>query len=370
MISLLIRLPRLCAGRILCFSVVIIGIAVSNASAVNPSSQPSAAVHFLSADEARTAIVDDRSDPYFELLAASDMRAKAGRPLAGDTVAEQRESYKRLYQTTVRDFSDADKEMVQWYVARYQPVTQKYPLYAQTPWNLIKTTGELEWGFCLTRGNNIILTMPVIRQLQRSREQDDVVPAVLQGHVLLHEKVHVVQRSHPGLFDTLYTQVWGLRRAKQIESCDWLRTRQVVNPDGTDCGWVFPIRENGSTRWIWPLMAYVERDPAVAFSIRDIGIIGVDVRQDGEVFRVKTTDRGRPIFRNLAEERAYIEMLGSADNAYHPNEAAAEAFAAIVMFDNFTPQQTLRDPEVQRELKALEPARKWFAEHLASTEKK
>jgi len=112
-----------------------------------------------------------------------------------------------------------------------------------------------------------------------------------------------------------------------------------------------------------PLMSYTAADATRPWGIADVAMIAVELEQDGETFRVRKREDGRPVFQPLEQESAYIQVFGSPNNVYHPNEAAAEAFTNIVILDSM-PDSAKRNPRVQRQQKAMEPVRKWFLEHL------
>jgi hypothetical protein len=187
--------------------------------------------------------------------------------------------------------------------------------------------------------------------------------AVLQGIVLVHEKVHVVQRAHPGLFDNLYTEVWGFRRATVIEECPWLVEHQIVNPDATDYGWVFPLTREKGVDYICPrvLLARTEGIPLMPADFREVAI-AVEPVDAG--FRVRVGTDGRPLTKDARRVREYCDRFPPSTSIYHPAEAAADAFTRIVAYDAFAPKDRLPQDWVQRVEEVYAPLRRWFRENL------
>lgn len=71
-------------------------------------------IHFPDLVEARSAILDDRDDPYFSRLQPLEMAAKTGRPVTGTTLDEQQANCRALYAADVASFSSTDQETLTW----------------------------------------------------------------------------------------------------------------------------------------------------------------------------------------------------------------------------------------------------------------
>ena len=216
----------------------------------NPAVRAAPDVSFADLATGRAAIVDDPA--YFDRLQPMEMETKTGRPLEADTLDKQRAECRRRYQLAVREFTDGEQVALRDVAADIDRAVRKdYPRYANTPWNFLKVANYLEGGFPHTRGKYIILDEGVCRAIAAADR-----PTPGRSHngfeLLLHEQMHVLQRASPELFDSLYTKQWGFIRAKSIKTCPLIVESQLVNPDAIDCPWVFPIRRDGETRYIWP----------------------------------------------------------------------------------------------------------------------
>ena len=260
----------------------------------------------------------------------------------------------------VREFSDEEKKAISRCVKVLYPVLgQQYPVFAKTPWSFLKVSDGIEGGLSHTRDRHIIFSERTCSRIVRLHQTNPEMAAMSFGRLLVHEQMHVFQRVNPGLFDALYTKIWGFVKAEEIESCPWLEKHHLVNPDGLDCCWIFPIQHRENTIYIWPLLIFAEGQGLKRMG-SDFRMIAVElVKSDGR-FLTKLDEDGRPIFRNLFEVSEYCEVFPSTGNIYHPNEACASVFTQIAMADSFN-QARARPEKAEKELARL---RKWFAENL------
>ena len=209
-------------------------------------------VSFADLDTGRAAIIDDAD--YFDRMQPMEMEAKTGLPLTTAKLADQRSECRRRYQAAVREFTQEEKAAIRGLVALVDPtVSKNYPLYAQTPWNFLKVASNIEGGLPHTCGKHIVLAESVCQWLlngqARTRGQHVQLDKM---ELLLHEQMHVFQRAHGDLFDSLYMGQWGFVRAKTITTCPWIVEHQLLNPDAVDCPWVFPILHPDGSSYIWP----------------------------------------------------------------------------------------------------------------------
>jgi len=329
------------------------------------ASAPSVSITFLDVEEAKAAIIDDSLDPYFDQLQTMEMSAKTGSAISGQTLEEQREQCRKRYQAGVRQFSDDEKEaMRQCVKGLYPALKQEYPLFAEMPWSFLKLSDNIEGGLSHTRDKHIILSERTCKRLTIFHQSAPEQAALSFGRLLVHEQMHVFQRINPGFFDSLYTDIWGFIKAKEIESCPWLEKHHLANPDGIDCCWVFPIQQEESTTYILPLVVFAEGEDLKRLP-NDFRMIAVElVKSDGR-FRPKDFKDGKPIFRNLLEVGQYRKVFPLTGNVYHPNEACASLFAHVVMFDFFTPKDKLAEARREKIASELAPLRKWFIENLS-----
>ena len=362
-----------------CAVLILVTFAFSRSRAAEPTQ---ISIEFLAGDAARNAIVDETNDPYFKLLQPMEMAAKTGSAVPGQSIDQQRDECRTRYQKAVTEWTPDEKEAVQWYVQTLLPATAQYPLFARSSWSFIKLTGPIEGRQPFTRGKYICLpSNPLLKNMvsrrqdlkknalsQRTKDQTEWTALAGFGTVLIHEQCHVLQRQYPQNFARLYTDYWGFQHAKKIESDDWLREHQLLDPDGTDTHWVFPIPDNQGTRWIWPLAILQDPQGPAGPTFADVRTVAVELEplENGE-FRVKSAPNGRFISHSLMSELRYVEHFRPAWEIFHPNEASADLFARMIATQNIPgnpPEEAREGLEMARKL--LKPLQEQFLKVMSS----
>ncbi|MGO9115019.1 MAG: hypothetical protein ACLP9L_37890 [Thermoguttaceae bacterium] len=322
-------------------------------------------VSFADLATGRAAIVADPA--YFDRMQPMEMEAKTGQPLTVVPLAAQRAECRRRYQAAVHEFSEEEKAVLRSLVARVDPAIRKnYPQFAETPWNFLKVSDNIEAGFPHTSGKHIVLADSVCRWLLggQSRGSGRRVP-LDKMELLLHEQMHVFQRAHAELFDSLYMGQWGLIRAKTIATCPWIVEHQLLNSDAVDCPWVFPILHPDGTKYIWPLCSLPD-GPGPKRMQTEFSMLAFCVAREGDGFRVLQLPDGRPKYSDLMSVRAYREVFPQSTNIYHPHEAAADLFAKLVVFDSYSSARMDGAQRAEKE-KSFGPLREWFRKNFGKT---
>lgn len=318
-------------------------------------------LEFLQGDAGRTAIIDDSSDPYFARLADHEMTAKTSSPITGKSHDEKIAECKKRYQAAVVDFKDNEKQALTFFVSKIQPVLLRdYPVFGNLPFSFIKSANSLEGGMAWTRGSHIILPTSMLNRLAMFQRMlgDRAVPT--GASLLIHEQTHVLQRLHPQLFTPLYTDTFHFVHADRIATNSWLTDRQLINPDGTVCDWIFPLTGNGDNSFILPLIAFNSPNPSNLST--NMGTIAVTMEKTADGFKPVLGTDGNPVVRPLNEVTEYMKGPGSEGNNYHPNEIAADRFAELVVMDDLVDAKTRAnmtgdDPDKLEQ--RLKPMRDW-----------
>ena len=318
-------------------------------------------ITFLDQKAAAKAIADDSLDPYFSKLYTLEMSVKTDSPIHGGSLQEQRAECRRRYQAGVRAFTQADQDAARWFIERLHPVVrERYPWLASIPWSFIKVSNSIEGSLPHTRGKHIVISvrtcqqMATIKAMGAGSQQAARLAMRTYGETLLHEQIHVVQRLNPGLFDSLYTQVWKFEKAKIDESNAWLKKYHLVNPDGTD-HWAYPLGEGADRRYIWPLVLLA---PNARHMPDDFRALAISLEKTATGFRPTVKDNV-PVFDDLDAVDEYQAAFPSVESNYHPNEIAADLISWMVMREAFGESSSTPDRET-----LLENLQKWCDEHL------
>src|SRR5271167_596158 len=137
--------PRVPTMRVCLLVSVLVPLLIPGGRAAAADQGPDVA--FLTAEQGRSAIVDESVEPYFSLLQTREMSAKTGTPIDGDTLDAQRSSCRKRYQAAVSDFSAPEQAAVRRIVAGVHPYLQeRYPVFAAEPWRFIKVARAIEGG--------------------------------------------------------------------------------------------------------------------------------------------------------------------------------------------------------------------------------
>lgn len=316
---------------------------------------PAPVIEFLEGEAARLAIVNDRRAPYFSQLQPAEMAAKTGAEVTG-TLEAQRAEVRRRYQAAVRPFRPEEKEVITSLVRALAPMLREYPRFAGQRWRFVKVADHIEGSLPHTRDDFIVLSEAAGKHLVDLQRRLSPDAALIQsGMLLVHEQSHVLQRLEPARFETLYTRTLGYRRGGQIPLPADLLTNQIINPDGQDCCWLFP----GGKEMIWPMLVLEERD-GIRRMPEDFRMLAVTVtlppRTKG--YRVALDAKGRSVAVDLRDVREYVEAFPLTTNFYHPNEAAADLFAQLILFDGVA-RAKMPAPQrdaLEREFARLRPA--------------
>jgi len=222
---------------------------------------------------------------------------------------------------------------------------------------------NIEGGNLYTRDKHIVLSESFCKKIVRLQQLPSENRTHFYLELLSHEQMHVFQRMHPGHCDSLYTELLGFEKADSISGCNWLVKHQLTNPDAVICRWVLPIKEGDSTRYLWPLLVFSEGD-AYKRMPADIRIIAIFLTKKDKGFAVQLANDDRPVFQNLLQTPEFRARFPLSSNIYHPNEIAADMFAKIIIFDNFTPANALSPEKKNTMEKHFAPLREWFKKNL------
>lgn len=329
------------------------------------SVQASPTIVFLSQLQAKAAIVDDTGEPYFSTLQPMEMAAKTGRNLTTTGLNAQRQETRQRYQFAALEFTADEKTAI---TALVKGIDAKlkghYNRLASVPWKFLKVGDNIEGGLPHTRGAYIVLSRSVASQLVQLAGLYSPHDAVIIGAgILLHEHVHVLQRSKPHLFDSLYKGVWGFVHVEPIKRTGWLLRHHLANPDGLDCGWLFPVDGKDKSRYILPDIIFDDGDGLKRMP-QDFRMVALEVRKTGDHFSfVRDTD-GRPKTSPLMGVASYVRVFAVSSNIYHPNEAAADLLTQLVQYEYMADKSKI-SPENRKKLEsAFAPIRHWADANL------
>ena len=106
-----------------------------------------------------------------------------------------------------------------FFVSRIQgPLTRDYPVFGKTRFSFIKTRVSLEGGMAYTRGSHVVLPERMLSRFAMFKQRMGEKALPVGASLLIHEQTHVLERLHPQLFTSLYTDTFHFVHAKKIEA--------------------------------------------------------------------------------------------------------------------------------------------------------
>ena len=194
-------------------------------------------LQFYKMAEARTQIIDETWEPY--ITGATDDMLRFSIGLAADDPLPQEPQTRtrfaqQQYADKVLNFTNAEETLLTGMVQRLQTLTgQAWPSVSRLPWHFVKVDGAFCKGMAHTRGLSIFLSG---RYLER------MATDVNYGlKLLLHEKLHVIQRLNQGRFNTLYKE-YGFTAATLLKG-ELQRLNAAQNPDALNVNWAIQSGE-------------------------------------------------------------------------------------------------------------------------------
>jgi hypothetical protein len=322
---------------------------------------PAAASHLLllSPEEAKAAIVDDGKAPYFDRLTPVEIAVKTAGS-KGDA-AEAR----RRYQASVKAFAPEELAAFAALVEWMQPkLATTYPLLDRTPFSLLKVSAKIEGGLPHTRDRHILFADDLLKQAAALHQTNPLGFRKAMGPLLLHEQMHVIERLFPERFEKLFTEVWGFRHLEKALEHSWLAERQLLNPDGPDIRWIYPVKDGAGKRWIWPLV--ILREPKASMKMpQDFLLVGVALEEADGAFKVAEDPKTHvPKLENLGDMEDLLRRFPNPGELYHPNEIAADWIAEVIWEDLTGATVDASDPEQAVAHRRVEKIRAWARENL------
>ena len=261
-------------------------------------------IEFLDLEAARSAIIDESAERYISDATDDFLRfcmgLEADAPIPKEAAA-RKQLATSTYQEMVRTFSQEEQELLSRVARKLSKLTAAdWPLVSKTPWKFLKVSSKFCRGFAHTRGPNILLSPPMMGIIKSNED--------FALTLLLHEKLHVLQRMYPERFEALYSE-YGFRRIKLAEG-ELDRIRVAQNPDAFSIDWAVEIEGE------WSLMVATFKelpDGKLMFSNERRELI----KNDDGTYAVGDLLKDSPGFQNW--KKSYGLEIG----LEHPNEVSA-----------------------------------------------
>lgn len=306
------------------------GLMASGAAATDRIPLPSGrTVVFLDGDDAKAAITDSETDPFFGLLTQLDMELRLAEPLADVQPANRLEMVKKLFRDAVTDWPEPERRQLAAVCQQLEVAMDRMnPGFLPKDWKFIRTNGTEEAHAAYTRGAAIILPAAKLAGISRPGGDREL------AHLVAHESAHVFSRLHPEVREKLYRRL-GFQPAGRIELGDWLGERRITNPDGPTFEDIIRIQHptygavDGALVTYSPVPRFSPTTGRSLFQYLRWGIAIVDRTENG--YRVRNDANGAAVIVKPDQVTGFYEQIGrNTDYIIHPDEILAENLALLM----------------------------------------
>ena len=161
-----------------------------------------------------------------------------------------------------------------------------------------------------------------------------------QGITLIHELVHIHQRTAPDNYLKLY-HIWGFKRPKYIHNINEILNNSRHNPDGNNLKWVW---ENNNNHYFMSAV-YTDTEDEPELTKVNYKIYKLKQLEDN-IYQNIDQDH---IYNNfnfnqnklLDTNRDFQKYFGISNNHYHPNEIVAQ-YMEFAFYDVINQTQTIK----------------------------
>ena len=259
-------------------------------------------IYFLNKSKSKN-IISNKN--YFEKFNKIDKKAR--------NLSYNINEIQAFYSNNIISFSFIEKKSIIWLIKNLRK-RLNYPKITQE-WSFIKVNNTIENGYPHTRKNTIILSSNSIKNLVNSYYTNDLRNGLLTyGSLFIHEKIHVMQRQYPSIFDDLYLNYWKFTKASKIYNSKKYINKNRTNPDGMSLNWIF----NNN---IWLMCLYNSE------SMSNVNYVGIYLNLLDEQKLIYEVPKNPKIVELLKIPEFRNFFISVNHNHYHPNELSAEIFS-------------------------------------------
>ena len=243
-----------------------------------------------------------KKSKYFDNFSDKDLETR-------NILNKDKNEILQYYCSNLDNFSYNDKVSICWIIDKINKNLKKNKFLSQI-WYFC-TFKNLEYDFPHTHNYCIFLPRMFIDEINASYSQNLPLRKMKNLiNTLIHEKVHVFQRSHKYLFEKLYLK-WNFIKGEIIDPYDYKENIRN-NPDSYASNYVFV--NNGE----YILMNAIFRKNSK--NIGEIDNLGIYLKKIGKNTFITTKNTEK--LKNL---KSYNEFFGDIHNNYYePNEISAE----------------------------------------------
>jgi len=282
---------------------------------------------FLDSIAASIAIIDDKSDGFFDKIMPLEMSIQMKKEKVSDNRLEVLEEYRSYLQTDVEDFTKEENEFVNEIMREAFALCNSInPTIFPKQMRLIKTKGK-------HYGNSVYYTREDMIIIPENELQARNKNGFLR--VMLHEIFHIYSRYNPTKRHELYALVgFKAMEARTVLPIN-LQNRLLFNPDGINFNYSMDLKNKaGETIKVMPIIvsskdAFSKQNSAF-FDYVKFDLYQLKYNQNNS-FSVLTDERGFSTI-NLAELPDFFKQIkDNTQYIIHPDEILADNFMYVML---------------------------------------
>lgn len=314
-------------------------------------------------EDGRKYILDETYEPFVSQLTRQEVAAFTDEGVLFEAPDKIRTEAAKRFAEAVLDFTAEEKEALAGIARQVNGHLLRLglPLAAGFPWRFVKTQNRLCGGFSYTLGTAVVLSERTVAGMtdqwqDAARSFDPNKTKRAQG-LILHEQMHVMQRTFPKLFARLYEDEWGFVRGSVVTNRE-VEKRKVTNPDAPRPEWLIPSGKNDN-RFFWARVLFRDDAPTPKMGGDFVEMV-YGVEKYNDEFRLQPSAELHPA--PLKDLTAYTRRFPVTTGIDHPNEIAAYMFVDYYRQAVF--QESLRPEWSAEQTAAGVRFRRWCEERF------
>lgn len=302
-------------------------------------------VEFLTNKSGPEVILDESFDTWISTMQKREIGAYIKTDVSNLTVEQAREMLKGHIGGGIMNFTDEEKKLLRTITTKTINVLNLNNLsfVAEQPWRFIKTRGDVCGGFAFTRGNCIVLNEKQLQYMAENKKKNELLMERI-GKLIVHEQIHILQRTYPEKFNRLNAEYWGFIKAT-VTSSDDMVLNQVSNPDAISPEWLIADpQKKKEFYWARVLFNSEVESPQMG---KDFVEYAYKVKASKGDYKL-VIKKGKPVRVLLSELSDYQKSFAVTVGIDHPNEIAAYLFGNYFM-DLFNGKEPLSEVDQKRQ---------------------
>ena len=282
-------------------------------------------VLLLDSIQAADAIVEDKTDRFFERVTVTEMGIQMKINTLNTPREECLQDYVAFMRTDVENFNEDEKKLIKDCFAKINKMLLNVnPKLLHQDIILIKTKGN-HYGNSVyyTRENKIIIPK---NELENFNEKAFI-------EVMLHEYSHIFNRYNKSVRDDVYKLI-GFKEANgPILMPEKIANRKLLNPDGTTNYYIPLLKADGSKVWAYPLIIANEenylKDKPDFFNYLDFAMYELKPMEDN-VYNLIVDDNMKTTIPFDKIPSFFTKIRDNTNYIIHPDEIIADNFIYTV----------------------------------------